>query len=151
MAGGGCHPLSFFLRCTPNYEADRAEIWHSLLGILCATFFPIARLYSGRRAAPDLWHWHQRVTGVYLSGASGTVRWCFRPYSIHVMNRSVMPTAYAHMSSGVTVQCHRGDTVPGGEAPWQGTSALYAWRSIIYVWKAEVTFPSLAFQMWFQI
>ena len=27
-----------FLRCTPNCEADRAEILYSLWGILCATF-----------------------------------------------------------------------------------------------------------------
>ena len=31
-------PLSFFLRCTPNYVSDRAEILHSLWHILCATF-----------------------------------------------------------------------------------------------------------------
>ena len=31
-------PPEVFLRCTPNYEADRAEILHSLWGILCATF-----------------------------------------------------------------------------------------------------------------
>ena len=31
------HP-EVFLRCTPNYAADRAEILHSLWGILCATF-----------------------------------------------------------------------------------------------------------------
>ena len=31
-------PPDVFLRCTPNYEADRAEILHSLWGILCATF-----------------------------------------------------------------------------------------------------------------
>ena len=31
-------PPEGFLRCTPNYEADRADIWHSLWGILCATF-----------------------------------------------------------------------------------------------------------------
>ena len=34
----GAPPLEVFLRCTPNYEADRAEILHSLWGILCATF-----------------------------------------------------------------------------------------------------------------
>ena len=31
-------PPEVFLRCTPNYEADRAEILHTLWGILCATF-----------------------------------------------------------------------------------------------------------------
>ena len=38
--GGGLYqpPPEVFLRCTPNYEADRAEILHSLWGILCATF-----------------------------------------------------------------------------------------------------------------
>ena len=36
---GGCHPpLEVFMRCTPNYAADRAEMLHSLWGILCATF-----------------------------------------------------------------------------------------------------------------
>ena len=41
LAGGGgdeCDPPEVFSRCTPNYEADRAEILHSLWGILCATF-----------------------------------------------------------------------------------------------------------------
>ena len=40
QAGGGgrCDPPEGFLRCTPNYEADRAESLHSLWGILCATF-----------------------------------------------------------------------------------------------------------------
>ena len=36
--GGRCDPPEVFLRCTPNCEADRAEILHSLWGILCATF-----------------------------------------------------------------------------------------------------------------
>ena len=38
--GGGVvsTPPEVFLRCTPNYEADRAEILHSLWGILCTTF-----------------------------------------------------------------------------------------------------------------
>ena len=31
-------PPEVFLRSTPNYETDRAEILHSLWGILCATF-----------------------------------------------------------------------------------------------------------------
>ena len=31
-------PPEGFLRCTPNYEVDRAEILHSLWGIFCATF-----------------------------------------------------------------------------------------------------------------
>ena len=31
-------PAEVFLRFTPNYEVDRAEILHSLWGILCATF-----------------------------------------------------------------------------------------------------------------
>ena len=31
-------PPKVVLQCTPNYEADRAEILHSLWGILCATF-----------------------------------------------------------------------------------------------------------------
>ena len=35
---GDATPPVFFLRCTPNYEVDRAEILHSLWGILCATF-----------------------------------------------------------------------------------------------------------------
>ena len=35
--GGDATPLSF-LRCTSNYEADRAEILRSLWGIRCATF-----------------------------------------------------------------------------------------------------------------
>ena len=34
---GDATPVSF-LRCPPNYEADRAEILHSLWGIFCATF-----------------------------------------------------------------------------------------------------------------
>ena len=41
LAGGGVDATpreDFFLRCHPNYEADRAEIWHRLWGILCATF-----------------------------------------------------------------------------------------------------------------
>ena len=41
LAGGGVDatPPEVFLRCTPNYETDRAEILHSLWGnILCATF-----------------------------------------------------------------------------------------------------------------
>ena len=40
LARGGVDatPPEGFLRCTPNYEADRAEILHSLWGILCATF-----------------------------------------------------------------------------------------------------------------
>ena len=36
--GGSMRPPEVFLRCTPNYEVDRAEISHSLWGILCATF-----------------------------------------------------------------------------------------------------------------
>ena len=35
--GGSMRPPAF-LRCTPNYESDRAEILHGLWGILCATF-----------------------------------------------------------------------------------------------------------------
>ena len=31
-------PPEVFLRCTLNYEVDRAEILHSLWGILCAAF-----------------------------------------------------------------------------------------------------------------
>ena len=31
-------PPEVFLRCIPDYEADRAEILHSLWDILCATF-----------------------------------------------------------------------------------------------------------------
>ena len=41
LEGGGVDstpPPEVFLRCAPNYEADRAEILHSLWGILCATF-----------------------------------------------------------------------------------------------------------------
>ena len=38
LAGNHAPPPEVFLRCTPNYEADRAEILHSLWGILCATF-----------------------------------------------------------------------------------------------------------------
>ena len=39
LAGGGSmRPPDFFLRCTPNYVADRAEIMRSLWGIFCATF-----------------------------------------------------------------------------------------------------------------
>ena len=42
-------PLEGFLRCTPNYESDRAEILHSLWGMLCATFGEkIDRVMSGR-------------------------------------------------------------------------------------------------------
>ena len=44
-------PPEVFLRCTPNYEVDRAEILHSLWGILCATFGKkIDRVVSGHRA-----------------------------------------------------------------------------------------------------
>ena len=53
MAGGSMRPLSFFLRCTPNYESDRAEILYSLWGILCATFGDkkkIDRVMSGHGA-----------------------------------------------------------------------------------------------------
>ena len=38
LAGGSMRPPLIFLRCTPNYESDRAEILHSLWGILCAIF-----------------------------------------------------------------------------------------------------------------
>ena len=41
LAGGSMRPPppeDFFLRCTPNYEADCAEVLHSLWGIFCATF-----------------------------------------------------------------------------------------------------------------
>ena len=40
LAGEGVDatPPEVFLRCTPNYEADRAEILYGLWGILCATF-----------------------------------------------------------------------------------------------------------------
>ena len=36
-AGGRWAPWDF-LWCMPNYESDRAEIWHTLWGIFCATF-----------------------------------------------------------------------------------------------------------------
>ena len=36
--GGGVRPPLSFLRCTPNYEADRAEMLYCLWRILCATF-----------------------------------------------------------------------------------------------------------------
>ena len=39
LAGGGpCDPLRFFAMHAELYESDRAEILHSLWGILCATF-----------------------------------------------------------------------------------------------------------------
>ena len=52
LAGGvDAFPPEVFLRCTPNYEADRAEILHSLWGILCATFGKkIDRVMSGHGA-----------------------------------------------------------------------------------------------------
>ena len=36
LARGSMRPPWGFSRCTPNYEADRAEILHSLWGVLCA-------------------------------------------------------------------------------------------------------------------
>ena len=47
--GGGDAPPDFFLRCKPNIESDRADILHSLWGILCATFGEkkIDRVMSG--------------------------------------------------------------------------------------------------------
>ena len=51
--GGGCHPPppEGFLRCARNYEADRAEILHSLWGILCATVVKkIDQVMSGNGA-----------------------------------------------------------------------------------------------------
>ena len=44
-------PPCGFLRCTPNYEADRAEVFHSLWGIVCATFGKkVDRVMSGHGA-----------------------------------------------------------------------------------------------------
>ena len=44
-------PLKFYLQCTPNYESDRAEILHSVWGIICATFRKkIDQVMSGRGA-----------------------------------------------------------------------------------------------------
>ena len=55
--GGWCHPPEVFLRCTPNYEADRAEILHSLWDILCATFGK--KNLTGSCQVTELWR-HKR-------------------------------------------------------------------------------------------
>ena len=49
--GNDATPLSFFLRCTPNYEADRAEILHSLQDIFAQLLVKkIDRVMSGHGA-----------------------------------------------------------------------------------------------------
>ena len=55
--GGWCHPPEVFLRCTPNYEADRAELLHSLWGILCATFGK--KILTGSCQVTEIWR-HKR-------------------------------------------------------------------------------------------
>ena len=67
--GGGCPPPpgpEVFLRCTLNYEADRAEILRSLWGILCVTFGKtygslegdIEASFDYFRSKLTLWHSH---------------------------------------------------------------------------------------------
>ena len=56
--GDRCDPLDF-LRCMPNYGfgLDRAEILHSLWGILCATFG--VKILTGSCQVMELWR-HKR-------------------------------------------------------------------------------------------
>ena len=59
LAGGLMPPPEVFLRCTPNYEADRAEILHSLWGILCAAFGK--KILTGSCQVTELWR-HKRYS-----------------------------------------------------------------------------------------
>ena len=68
-----------FLRCTPNYEADRAETLHSLWGVVCTAFGEkkIDRVMSGHGAMTSqevqgqvifarnsgIWHIRRRYRG----------------------------------------------------------------------------------------
>ena len=56
-------PLSFVSRCSPNYQWDRAEIFHSPWGILCAT---LGKKLTRSCQVTELWRHKGNKVGPFL-------------------------------------------------------------------------------------